>query len=431
MTPNQKALRAAIDRLTEIEIRASEIVSGEMTDELDTELKSLAGEKRTLLERRASIEALLDADDAKSVTNGTGPDAEHRERNELRAKSRVGDFLAARLKGEALDGASAEFRASLGLSEGIPLDIWQAPARRVEHRADVVSASPGSNEGVNVQPIFPAIFARAILPRLGVTMPQVGSGAYATMTIDSSLTAGSKAKGAAQESTAATLSTRSTTPHRVAARLSIAVEDVATIGAANFESTLRQNLQLALSDQLDSLGLTGDPTTTATDPQGLFTQLTDPTDPGSVVDFDGFAALGADGIDGGPWAESMRDVRLLVNADTMKLAEKTFQSTSGSKGELSAAAYLRDQTAGFMASSRMPATASNIAAAIRHRAGTMGLDGVDAMQTATCPVWATLSIDDIYSDAASGIRHFTISALIGDVLINHASAYERVDLKLA
>ena len=54
---------------------------------------------------------------------------------------------------------------------------------------------------------------------------------------------------------------------------------------------------------------------------------------------------------------------------------------------MSAAAYLRANTGGFFASARMPATAATIAGAILFRAGTMGLDGVNAVQTATCPVW--------------------------------------------
>ena len=403
-------------------------LSEEQRSELDTIEKTTPDLERQI---RAAAVALEEEEREQKTRETNEPDAETRERLELRSKARLGDYLEAALGGRLISGPSAEYAAAVGVTNGIPVELFSHPEPRVERRADAVTPSPGSNEGVNVAPIFPAIFARAILPRLGVAMPQVGSGAFATMTINTSLTAASQAKGAAQESTAAALGTRSTTAHRVAARLSIAVEDVATIGTDSFEPMLRQNLSLALADKLDELGLTGDPSSRASDPHGLFTQLANPTDPASVVDFDGFVTAAADGIDGGPWSETLRDIRLLVNADVMKLAERTFQSTSGSKGETSAAAYLRAQTAGFMASSRMPDTASNIAGCIRHRAGTTGLDGVNAMQTATCPVWSTLSIDDIYSDAASGIRHFTIAALIGDVLINHANAYERVDLKTA
>jgi len=98
---------------------------------------------------------------------------------------------------------------------------------------------------------------------------------------------------------------------------------------------------------------------------------------------------------------------------------------------MSAAAYLRAQAGMFSASSRMPDTAATIAQCVRYRAGTMGLDGVNATRTATCPVWNELGIDDIYSDSASGTRHFTLHSLIGDVVIQQPASYERVDLKLA
>ena len=74
----------------------------------------------------------------------------------------------------------------------------------------------------------------------------------------------------------------------------------------------------------------------------------------------------------------------------------------------------------------MPATASTIARAIIHRMGRMGL------RTACCPTWGTVSIDDIYSDSASGIRHFTVHILIGDkVLIVQPDAYDLAEFKVA
>ena len=79
----------------------------------------------------------------------------------------------------------------------------------------------------------------------------------------------------------------------------------------------------------------------------------------------------------------------------------------------------------------MPDTDSNIAGCIIYRAGTMGLDGVDAVRTAVCPMWNEISIDDIYSDSASGVHHYTMHSLIGSVLIEQPNAYSRVDLKVS
>ena len=79
----------------------------------------------------------------------------------------------------------------------------------------------------------------------------------------------------------------------------------------------------------------------------------------------------------------------------------------------------------------MPDTVSDIASCIIYRAGTNGLNGVDSMRTAVCPMWNEISIDDIYSDSASAITHFTLHHLIGDVLIEQPDAYDRVDLKVS
>ena len=361
------------------------------------------------------------------------PDAENREFARLCSKAKLGNYLVASIQRRTVVGAERELSQAANVAEGIPVALfgYQRPGGRYM-AVDVATPSPGTGEGVTLRPIIPGIFSRSVLSRLGVAMPSVPSGGYTTMTVTTNQSAAAVAKGAKQESTLGALTAHATSPHRVAARLTIQVEDIAAIGAGNFEAILRQNTQLALSAELDRLGLLGDPSTTAAEPQGLFTQLADPTNPSGVVDFDGFVALAAGAIDGGPWAESLADVRLLFNADTMTKAETTFQTVGNSfKGELAAASYLRTHTGGIFSSARMPDTDTTIAPVIRYRGGTMGLDGVDAMETATCPMWDSLQIDDPYSDSGSGQRHFTITALIGDVLINHVDAYERVDLKIA
>ena len=360
-------------------------------------------------------------------------DPETRERLELRGKTLLTNYLVARAQGRLVGGAEAEFNAATGTEPGdIPVDLYgmSSELRTLELRADVATEGP-STTGVNLDPIFPLIFARAVLPRVNVAMPSIPSGTYATATWTTALSAAAKAKGEAQESTAGAMTPVSSGSHRVSARLSLRLEDIADIGVENFEASARLQLMLAMSAELDRLGLLGDPATNTDDPQGLLSQLTDPTDPSTVIDFDGFVGLAANAIDGGPWAESMGDVKLLVNADTAKLAERTFQSSQSYKGELSAGAYLREKSGGLFSSSRMPATASNIAQCLRVRAMTMGLDGVNAMRLATCGVYNNVSIDDIYSSSASAIRHFTMHSLITDVMIQQPNAFERVDLKLA
>ena len=72
----------------------------------------------------------------------------------------------------------------------------------------------------------------------------------------------------------------------------------------------------------------------------------------------------------------------------------------------------------------MPATASTIARGIVYRMGKPGL------RTASHPTWGSMSVTDIYSDAASGQTHFTLAVLVGDkVLVVQPDAYDLVEFK--
>ena len=428
MTPAQKRLRELRDRQSRERQRMAEL---SLLDDLDTETRAELDtiEKSTPdLERqlRAAAVAVETEDRDSVIDTGPGAAGEDPARAELRSRCSVGSFILSALQGRQIAGAEAELVSELGLTAGqVPLEIFEPEKRDI-------SLSPTDGTGVNVEPVHPAIFARSVLPRLGVAMPSTPSGTFSTMTVSTSLTAAAVAKDTDADADAAVLTPQTTTPHRVSARLELNQEDILLIGVGNFESILRQNLMLALSDRLDHLGLTGN--NTDPNPEGLYPQLTVPTATlSTVVDWAGFIAAAAAGIDGGPWSESLEGVRLCVNAETMRLAETTFQTGSGSDtpGEMSAAAYLRSHTSGFFASSRMPDKAANKAGAILFRAGTQGLDGVNALKTATCPVWNYLSIDDPYTNSAKAQHNVTMHAFIGDVLIQQPSAYTRVDFKVS
>ena len=431
MTPAQKKLKELRERQSRERQRMAELgLADSLTDETRAELDGIEAGTPDLERqiRAATLAVEAEEGEQRQAAGASEPDSEHRARLELRSRASLGRYLAAALAGRLPSGAEAELAQAAGVRDGaIPLELFDVPP---EQRADAATPA-GTTTGVNLDPILPRIYARAVLPRLGVAMPRVESGTYTSLTISSALSAAAKAPGVPEESSAATFAPTSTTPHRVSARLSLRIEDIASIGTGNFESVLRQNLMLALSDRLDHLGLTGNPATDAAQPIGLFTRLNDPADQGNAIDFNGFVSLAADGIDGGPWAEGLQDVVLLVNPETQRLAERTFQTADSYQGETSAATYLRKNSGGFFSSRRMPVTASNIAPVIRCRMATKGLEGVDAVRLATCPVWAEIGIDDIYSGSASGTRHFTLHSLIGDVVIQQPDAYDRVDAKLA
>ena len=344
MTPTQKRLRDLRDRQSRERGRMAELaIVDDLTDEQRSELDTI--ERATPdLERqiRAATVALEDEEREAETRAVNEPDTEQRERIELRSKASLTGYLRAALEGRQVDGAEAELRSAAGVS-GIPLELWDVPQEIEQRQTDAATSAPGTT-GISLDRIRPAVFANSIATRLGVEMPRVMSGTYASATITTSLSAGAKAKGAVQDSTAAGFTVTSVTPKRISARLSIQIEDVAAVGQANFESTLRENLSLVLSDQLDQQAING--TGTAPNLTGIFQRLTDPTAaPSAVATFDDFASAHAGGIDG-LWANTLKEVAIVCGPATMALSARTFQTAANYKGEMSAAAYAAMNTAG-------------------------------------------------------------------------------------
>ena len=206
------------------------------------------------------------------------------------------------------DGVEGEYGAACGAEPGaIPLDLWESD-RPVETRADAASPAP-STVGQMIHLIQPYVFAASIASRLGITMPTVGSGSHSWARVSTALTAGAKAKGAAAESTAAALTAVTASPRRISARLTIQAEDVAAIGTSTFEPALRSNLQGALTNAYDGQCIGGDGA--SPNVSGLMKQITAPTVPTSVVDWDGYLSAYAGLLDG-LWAPTMRDVSIVA-----------------------------------------------------------------------------------------------------------------------
>ena len=413
-------------------IRASEIrqrlneISGlegdELTDEVRAESDTLTVEYR---DTETRLRAAVAAEGAPIVTGGAeGLDAETREKLELRGRASLGAYVVAALAGRMVVGAEAEYREACGFHDGIPMDLWETDRPAPETRA--TTPAPTTGTGVNVAPISPFVFAPSIAPRLGIEVPSVPSGAWSEMTITTSVPAAPKNKGDAADGTAGALTAVTASPRRISARLSLTLEDVAAVGQSGFEAMLRQNASMKLSDAYDGQCISGNGT--APNVNGLINQLTDPTDPGSVSSFDDFVAVFADALDG-LWASTPREVAIVANVDAFKLSAKTFRDGTGGQsraGDVAFSDYAEAHYGAWFTNSRMPATASTIARGIVYRMGRMG------MRTAVHPSWGSLGIDDIVSDSASGIRHFSLHTMVGDkVLIVQPDAYDLVEFKVA
>ena len=428
MTPNQKALRAVADELDRIELRAAEIVAGDQTDETDAELKTLAAEKAKLIERRAAINALLEADDANATRTDDGGDPERREAAKIAKAAKLGAYLTAALTGRNATGAEAELRALHGVGDdAIPMALFDVPHReeveRREREERATTPAPAT-VGVNLGMVEPFVFAPSIAPTLGIEVRQVSTGTYAIPRVSTApSTAAPKAKSGAADATAGALTVVSATPKRVPARLTLTLEDVAAVGTDSFESGLRQALQGQLSHSLDNQVINGDGQ--APNLSGLFQQLDDATADAVTLTFDHGLGKLADLIDG-LWATMTSHVVQCVGVDTYKLAAKAVSvPAEGGKGELTLADYLRMHSGGFHTNSRMPATAAMKQKGLAYRMGRMGLT------TAVIPSWGRIAIDDVYSDSDKGERHVTLSAIVGDLLIVQPGAYAEVEYKVA
>ena len=193
MTNNQKRLRELRDRQSKERGRMAELsvvdeLNNEQRSELDTIEKGTPDLERQL---RAAMIANDDAEKESETRAADNPDAEQRERIELRSKAKLTNFLLNAARGRMVDGAEAELQSAAGVSgHGVPLELWDVaqPERRSaedgrETRA--ITPSPGT-VGVNLDPIRPAVFANSIAPRLGIEMPRVMSGTYASGTITTS-----------------------------------------------------------------------------------------------------------------------------------------------------------------------------------------------------------------------------------------------------
>ena len=408
-------------RASEIRQRLNEISGLEgdaLTEEVRAESDALTTEYRdTETKLRA---ALVAEPEPRIETTDVALDAEARERLELRGRSTFGGFLLAALQGRVPAGAEAEYAAAFGARPGhIPIDLWEAdrPAQ-AEHRA--TTPAPATGTGVTVAPVQPFVLAPSIGPRLGFSMPIVPSGSYTEMTVTTKVPAAPRAKGNDDDFTAAALTPITAAPRRISARMSVTIEDVAAIGQANFESALRQNVSMSLSDAYDNQAINGNGT--APNVEGLLDQLTDPTDPSAINTFATFLESAAAQIDG-LWASMLSEVSIVAHPTVYRLSATVFRANSS---DSSFSDYARGNLGGWWTNKRMPAAVSTIVKGIAYRMGRPGL------RTACHPTWGTVSIDDIYTDSRSGVRHFTVHVLVGDkVLIVQPGAYSRVDYKVA
>ena len=108
----------------------------------------------------------LEGEQAEKSTNGTNPDPEERERQEILGKARLGNALRAVMDGRPLQGAENELRSAYGLSgdHEIPHELFE-PREAKDQRA--ATDAPATGTQVNEQPVQPFIYKEGVAGFLG------------------------------------------------------------------------------------------------------------------------------------------------------------------------------------------------------------------------------------------------------------------------
>ena len=438
----RKSLKLQVEQSELREKLAAVLAKDELTGDERAALDKLtkrAGEIETELRAALTVEAAEDEAAGRETDAGAALTPEDRERLDLRAKASVGRYLAAALSGRMPAGAEAEYAAAEGVDSGIPLGLFEADPRCAakpkvgaesrENRADAPTPIPATGTGINLTSIVPAIFNRSVAGGLNIEMPRVGTGAYGVPRVTTNLAGVEfKAAGDDTDSTAGAITVDQTTAHRISARMSIRMEDIANVGMPDFESALKANLTRVMSDVLDKAILNGDGTSDSI--EGLRHGLTDPTTAAAVVTWNSGLRAVANLVDG-TWALSLPDIRLLVGPNTYQLFETLFRDNgAGVEAEISLAAYLRAHAGGVRTNGQMPAVAAGGAPAHKQRAIAFRA-GQPGVRTAVMPAWNSMAIEDPYTGAGRAERYFTMAALVGDVVVVNAGAYAELEFQVS
>ncbi|MDE2965802.1 MAG: hypothetical protein OXU26_17985 [Acidobacteriota bacterium] len=94
--------------------------------------------------------ALLSESELEKKALENEPEAEMRERIELRSRCLLTNYLTASAQGRMVDGAEEELQQAAGASQ-IPIELFDVPEPQRETRADVTTGATATGTGVNLQ----------------------------------------------------------------------------------------------------------------------------------------------------------------------------------------------------------------------------------------------------------------------------------------
>ena len=283
-------------------------------------------------QRNQAIEALQTADQA--VLELLQADQPSDDQAELRDRISLGRYLQGIASQSVLDGAEAELRQEMRLSDqAIPLEaLLPLP----EERADAVSpqdkdgnALPSGAINLTTGPMLRRVFTQTDAAFLGVAMPTVPAGERRYPVMVGGTSASMQARGAEPDAGAAKFDVVDANPHRLTGRCVLDLEGVAEMGGL-LESTLRADLRMEMGFQLDSQVLLG--TGAANQVTGLINQLALDEPPGAAAAKDAPALtwanakqIATDGLDG-KFARMESDIRLLIGGATYSKSRQLYRT---------------------------------------------------------------------------------------------------------
>ena len=395
-------------RRSRIRQRLSELLAvEERSEEQTNELGTLQSEyESTEVELRAAITA--EADDESGTDDGSGS-----ARNRLESRASISGYLNSALTGAALTGAELELRQELELPEGqMPLSVLMVDA--VEGRADAATAAP-STTGISQSNIMPRLFPQAVANMLGVSMPTVPAGQRNYVYLSAGTSASMAAAGTAVDATAGTFTTTQLSPVALQARYLFSQESTLTL--AGMEAALASDLRMLLSDKMDALILEG--SGSAPEVSGFFNSLTAPTAESTTDTALTYASKLYGAIDG-VHASSPADVRLLVGTKTLTHMGGVFHTGTA----VNADSWLRNNSAGVLASKHVAAPASGVQDGLAFRTRTGEFDAV-------APVWQGLQL---MRDPYTGLSRREVAiqlTMYWNFAVVRSSAYSLISFKSA
>ena len=254
MTKAQKRLADLLERQSKERQRMAELsAAAELTDETRAELDTIENGTPDLERqiRAARIAAADEEAEQREEARETEPDAEDRERAELRGKVRLARYVGAAMETRAADGAEAEYNAALGLpGNRFPLELL-APERRTEARA-TTDADAAASQGMWVD----RLFSEAAAMRIGVTFRSVAPGIAAYPVTSAGASAAQRGRREAAADAAWTVSVEELKPTRNAVRAIFSEEDAMRLPSV--EDALRRDLGMALMEGVDRTIFLGD-----------------------------------------------------------------------------------------------------------------------------------------------------------------------------